>query len=1257
MIERNMDNPLPSDTSFLNGSGEMAALIRSMDWSSTPLGPVETWPQSLRTTISLCLASSFPINIIWGPANTQIYNDGYRAMYGTRHPVALGMDYTECWASAWPGVGEAFEQARKGGTSFLENERMFLFRNGYLEETFFTFSMSPVRDESGGIGGVFHPVTETTTSTLAARRTRAVRDLTAHLAEARSADDVCRLAIETLAGYALDLPFALLYSLDAASGVYRLFGSAGIDEGTALSQAIMTPASHGVWPLARLERDTPALRVEGLRAQLGQTQCGPYDEAPDVAFVMPAWRENGAMPVALLVAGVSARLPLTDAYSGVYELLGAAFGAALARVAAADEARLRLDMLTAMDRAKTEFFSNVSHEFRTPLTLLLGPLEDAAHDAAIPMAQQERLAMAHRNALRLLKMVNSLLDYSRIEAGRAVARFVPVDLAALTADLASGFRAACINAGIGLNVTAPALEEAVYVDTEMWEKIILNLLSNAFKFTFAGTISLALRQNGETVELTVADTGVGIPGAQLGSVFERFHRVQGQNGRSVEGTGIGLSLVKELVHLHGGSINVDSAEGAGTTFTLSIPLGCKHLPSDQVHAKSAWPARAWRGGEYAEEAMLSLRADTNATPGAPPIYMPGAPRIVLADDNADMRAYIERILVDAGYQVDAVGDGAAALAAIRSGPPPDLVLTDLMMPGMDGFKLLGELRADGSTTSLVVMLISARAGEEARLEGLAAGADDYIVKPFSARELRARVDGAIALAGHRRKADERVSALLVEIEKERGRAALRETEAHVASFFEQSAAGVAEADLQGRLIRVNDRYCEIVGRAREQLLGLPGDGFDLAQAGKDAFQADRCYVRPDGGAVWVSMAVTPIRDAMTGMAEGALAVVLDITARKLAEDEVIEASHRKDEFLAMLAHELRNPLAPISAAAELMAVAKLDEARMKRTSAIITRQVRHMTSLVDDLLDVSRVTRGLVAIERSAQDIGRVIANAIEQVSPLIEARRHQLIADLAPQGGVVLGEQKRLVQVLSNLLNNAAKYTPDGGVITLRTRVDGDSIAIDVEDTGIGIAPELQVRVFDLFAQAERTPDRSQGGLGLGLALVKSMVELHGGTVVCSSAGIGQGSCFTVRLPLLEEADKPASAAVQAPREQVSGALRIMVVDDNVDAAMMLSLLLDASGYEVMVEHDSARALAMATAERPAIGILDIGLPDMDGNELARRLKAGAATSHMVLIAVTGYGQERDRAKALAAGFDHYLVKPVDTARLMAILNDLRRA
>ncbi len=365
-----------------------------------------------------------------------------------------------------------------------------------------------------------------------------------------------------------------------------------------------------------------------------------------------------------------------------------------------------------------------------------------------------------------------------------------------------------------------------------------------------------------------------------------------------------------------------------------------------------------------------------------------------------------------------------------------------------------------------------------------------------------------------------------------------------------------------------------------------------------------------------------------------------------------QADQRKDEFLAMLAHELRNPLAPISAAAELMGMAHLDEAGLIQTSQIITRQVRHMTGLVDDLLDVSRVTRGLVVIEKIPQDVKSIVANAVEQVRPLIESRRHRLELHLARESAHVAGDQKRLVQILTNLLNNAAKYTPEGGHICLRTDIEGDQVVLSVHDDGIGIDPELQPRIFDLFAQAERTSDRSQGGLGLGLALVRSLVDLHDGQVTCSSEGIGKGSKFTVRLPRLpEQSESPERRQRKRNTQAANGSLRLMVVDDNVDAARMLAMYLEALGYEVIVEHGSRHALERASTESPNICLLDIGLPDMDGNELARRLRAQPETAGAVLIAVSGYGQESDRETALAAGFDHYLVKPVDTGKLSALL------
>jgi PAS domain S-box-containing protein len=371
-----------------------------------------------------------------------------------------------------------------------------------------------------------------------------------------------------------------------------------------------------------------------------------------------------------------------------------------------------------------------------------------------------------------------------------------------------------------------------------------------------------------------------------------------------------------------------------------------------------------------------------------------------------------------------------------------------------------------------------------------------------------------------------------------------------------------------------------------------------------------------------------------------------------AVDKLQEADSRKDEFLAMLAHELRNPLAPIGAAAELLQIKKLDEALLGRTSEIITRQVRHMTHLVNDLLDVSRVTRGLVEIDRTPQEIGQIVKEAVEQVTPLIQARHHRLALDLTPEKATVLGDRKRLVQIIANLVNNAAKYTHEGGNIQVKAQAQEARVLIEVSDDGIGMAPEVASHVFELFVQAQRTSDRSSGGLGLGLPLVKSLAELHGGRVSCVSAGIGRGSRFTVELPRLPNANEPAvqqhgDTRLQNPVQ----ALRVMVVDDNVDAAMTLAMLLESTGHRVLVEHEARRALERAPSEAPDVFLLDIGLPEMDGNELARHLRAQPETAKSILIAVTGYGQESDRNNTLAAGFDYHLVKPVDTNKLAAVL------
>ena len=401
---------------------------------------------------------------------------------------------------------------------------------------------------------------------------------------------------------------------------------------------------------------------------------------------------------------------------------------------------------------------------------------------------------------------------------------------------------------------------------------------------------------------------------------------------------------------------------------------------------------------------------------------------------------------------------------------------------------------------------------------------------------------------------------------------------------------------------------------------------------------------------WALGRALPVRDE-NGRIIHWFGTCTDIHDQKLAEDALREAARRKDDFLAMLAHELRNPLAPISAAAELMELVELDQQRIKQASKIINRQVRHLMALVDDLLDVSRVTRGLVQIEQSPQDLKLIVASALEQVTPLLETRRHRLRMDLTRETACVLGDEKRLVQVLANLLNNAVKYTPEGGNIHLAVEVNGPRIVLRVKDDGIGIAPELQPRVFDLFTQAERSAQRAQGGLGIGLALVKSLVEQHDGEVCCHSAGRGKGSEFAVMLPrlLASQADVDALPLGRLPRTDTP--LRILVVDDNVDAAMTLAMYLNVIGHEATVEHAPSAALTAARALLPHVCILDIGLPEMDGYELAFRLKSQDASSRMTLIAVTGYGQAQDRQRSIAAGFAYHLVKPVDTTKLALLL------
>jgi signal transduction histidine kinase len=1107
----------------LSGGGGAGALARATDWSGTALGPVDRWSQALRSTAALVLNNHSGMLLWWGPDFIQIYNDAYRPVLGDKHPTAMGQRFADCWAEVFHILGPMAERPFRGGPAATSDDLPLLInRKVPREETHFRLAYSPVPDESISptrIGGVLATVTEITEEVFGARQLRTLRELGSRgAAETAGVEAACVAAAEALAANRWDVPFALLYLLDDAGRMARLVASAGLASEGADVPAEVDLETNGpaTFPsvLARAARERAVVALPEV-----STVCSfalpksPWGDAIQDAIALPLSSPERPSAYGVLVCGVSPHRTFDAVYRAFFELAGAQVTTALRNARAIEEERRRAEALAQIDKAKTVFFSNVSHEFRTPLTLMLGPIEEALERTGA--LEGRELDVVHRSTLRLLKLVNALLDFSRIEAGRVQASYRPTDLAALTRDLASAFRSAMERGGLRLDVRCEALPEPAYVDRDMWEKIVLNLLSNAFKFTFHGSVTVTLRPLAEQFELVVADTGVGIPAAELPRIFERFHRVEGGKARTHEGSGIGLAMVKELVGLHDGTIQVASQSGIGTTFTVMIPRGAAHLPSHRIDAAVAPASARPLAPSYVDEALRWSANGERQEEAADP----ASDRTVLvADDNADMRDYIARALTPF-WRVETVADGAQALSFARE-HQPDLILSDVMMPNLDGVGLVEQLKKNVQTAQIPVILLSARAGEESRVEGLQSGADDYLVKPFAVRELVARVR--------------------VHLDK----AELRQV------------------------------------AARERLA---------------------------------------------------------------AES----ANRAKDAFLAMLGHELRNPLSPIVTALQLMRKRGLDG----REQTVIERQVDHLVRLVDDLLDVSRITQGKIELKKRRLELGEVVLRGLEIASPLIDQRRQRVTLDVPPEGLPIDADPERLAQVVSNLLTNAAKYSEPAATIHVVAERAGDRLRLRVRDEGIGIPDDLLAKVFDIFFQQPQSLDRAKGGLGLGLAIVRSLVELHGGTVSATSAGIGRGAEFVVDLPAAEAEmarfDDAMSAQGLGPRGSTESAVaerRILVVDDNIDGADSLAELLQALGSRVEVAHDGATALEIAKRFLPEICLVDIGLPEMDGYELARRLRQ---SNHLAkgarLIAVTGYGQDSDKRQSMEAGFDAHLVKPLD--------------
>ncbi|UBF29963.1 PAS domain-containing protein (plasmid) [Kovacikia minuta CCNUW1] len=1540
---------------FANG-GEMGELMHSLDWSQTPVGSVQTWSQSLKSLVKTLLTSRYPMVLTWGSQFTQFYNDAYSELIGDKHPAALGTDIRETLAEAWDTLGPMIQRVMATGVAnWTPALPLVLERAGYREESYFSVSHAPAEDDDGQIVGMLGVCSEVTQQVLGERRLRLLRDLAAQTGETRSVQDTCQDLMTAIAAHPLDVPFALLYLRESDGRTLTLQGAVGLTVDQPLCpDSIDFTTSHPLWSFAPAAAGEIVLveTLEHHRIIPG----GPWNEPVHSALMMPIASSGRAAPLGVLIAGVNPNRALDEGYRSFYELLVGQVSVSIRNAQAYEEERRRAEALTELDRAKTAFFSNVSHEFRTPLTLMLNPLEEVLQSNRLPAVEREQITIAQRNAQRLLKLVNTLLDFSRIEAGRAQAHFEPTDLAIYTIELTSLFQSAIEQAGLRLIVDCPALPQPVSVDRDMWEKIVLNLLSNAFKFTFEGEIRVSLRWGerergkgkgeredtfalrpspfafSQVVELEVQDTGTGIPDADLPQLFERFHRVEGAQGRTFEGTGIGLSLVQELVHLHGGTIAVKSTLGQGSTFRVQLPLHPSPAAIQGVGAASALEKRdPGRQGQptnsatsYVQEASSWLLTDREGgaegeeitPPSALSPPSPSPARIFLVDDNADMRNYLHRIL-SPFYQVEVFTEGFTALNAVRASTP-DLVLSDVMMPGMDGFELLKQLRRDPRTREIPILLLSARAGEAAAVEGLSVGADDYLVKPFSARELLARVAANVELgrsrqAAARRRLDRVLSSVrdliytfdlagrftyanqplldlwqkpFAEIvgknffdlnyppkladrlqqqiqqvmttrqplkdetpytgtlgtrvyeyifvplldadgaveavagtgrdisDRKQAEIALRESEQRFRTLTATVPQLIWTATPDGNVDYLSAQWADYIGLPPEQLYDwhwqdvvhpqdLPNTARDWRhslETGKpveikhrfrfhtgewrwqlvrgtpiknevgqvtkwvgtctdiqseiDAqaalhqsearlrtvaanlpngavFIVDRelRYQLAEGKALegagfisqdFVGKTIWEVLDpnlaaiyepyfhqALDGEpfswehhshdhyyishgiplyndrreVEAVLAVSYDITERKRAEDERKQAEaereqllHReqaareaaeranrvKDEFLAVLSHELRSPLNPILGWTQLLQNGKLDAARQREALNTIERNAKLQTQLIEDLLDISRIMQGKLSLTVAPVSLTFVISAALETVQLAAEAKNIGIVLNLAPEVAPVSGDAARLQQTVWNLLSNAVKFTPNGGQVTVELKQMGQLAQIRVIDTGKGIRPEFLPHVFEYFRQEDGSTTRRFGGLGLGLAIVRQIVEMHGGTVWAESLGEGQGATFILQLPTIQQATFiiPKPTRIQLSTDLPLKGIQVLLVDDEPDARELQAFVLQQGGATVTAVASGGEALQALNRFTPDVLVSDIGMAEMDGYMLMQQIRARSPQQGKTIlkgdlllpkaIALTAYAAEVDQQRALQAGFQAHLTKPIEPAVLM---------
>ena len=1134
----------PCLTSFAGGH-EMAALIGNTDWSGTPLGAVRNWPQSLHAAVGICVNACFPMVIWWGPEHVMLYNDAYRCILGARHPDALGRSGAECWPEDWGILGPTLDSVlNSGNATWSDDHPLLLERDGRLEERYFTLTYAPIRDDSGGTGGVFTTLQETTRRVLGTRWHATLRAL-----EVRSDTlaDALKAVTVALEADLMDIPLA------------RIYLAAGSGNRTTLVAAIgrqRAAAEENEWPVQQvLEQGRSQLVGEGcVPAQRG----GPYliwPPPPEGALVAPLLCAGGHRALGVVVFGLSSRRALDAEYRGFLDQVVACIAAALHHAWVQEEELNRAWALSELERVKAAIEGSPTTEFRASLTLLLASVATLLNSPSASRAADAPLKAA--------SLLRGQWEYIRAVLDSVLAKVTDAVLV-LTHD-------GCLRYANDQAVQYLGSPTDAFAERSLWDH--------------AGLLAANLR---------------------------RFCHQALAQGQVVSGDCRGPDDRWCEVRVYPGSDGF-------TVLLVDI--------TDRKRVERALSEAAARERAHAAELDALMEA---------------VPTIVWVSHDPECRR---------------ISGNAAGCALLRMPRSANLSMTAPKGERPTHFRVRQHGR---ELPGNELPLQRATRGEVIRDHE-----EEVVFEDGSSRRLLGNAVPLRDAGGNVRGA---VAAFVDVTEQMRIQEALRESEQRYRCLVELSPDALF-VYMQRRILYANRKCQYIFGvEDMQQLLGrdpldwLPAESsaavaerlVEVEQGANIAHLLGHSWTRCDGSTLEVDLSAAPVP---WEQGRAVQVLVRDTTERAALEDrlrrqaqQLAEADRRKNEFLATLAHELRNPLAPIRNVAELLKRRGLQlDPALQGGAEVVGRQVDQLVRLVDDLLDLARIASGRIELRLRPVSIEEVLTRALDTVTPSLDPRNHELTVRHWPTPVQVMADPNRLAQVFSNLLDNAIKYTEEGGSIWLDVRCDADLVVITVRDDGIGIAPDVLPRVFDAFLRGDTGLEHSRGGLGLGLALARSLVLLHGGSIGAFSAGVGLGAEFVVHLPLaagetLPES-RPAGSHATARRQW-----RVLVVDDNHDVAESFAQLLIALGHDVRAAYDGPNALAMAEEFAPQCVFLDIGMPKMDGYEVARRLREQTGDRPMMLVALTGYGSVEGRARD--ALFDRYLLKPVDIATVEEVLD-----